>query len=96
MRGRAGPAFLAPAKKRQPELILLDLNLPDAHGLDLLRRLADNQETARIPVVASPPIPLGPARRATAPGARAVIGKPIDVGRFLRVVDEVLGTGNEG
>ena len=32
-------------------LILLDLNLPDAHGLDILRRLKDDQQYAMIPVI---------------------------------------------
>ena len=89
MQGRLG---LELAKEHQPELILLDLNLPDTHGLDVLRRLAEHRETAGIPVVvvtadASP----GHVRRAEALGARAVVSKPIDVPRLLAIVDATLG-----
>jgi signal transduction histidine kinase/CheY-like chemotaxis protein len=93
IQGRLG---LALAKEHQPELILLDLNLPDTHGLDVLRRLAEDRETASIPVIvvtadASP----GQIRRAEALGARAVVSKPIDVQRLLAIVDATLGRRND-
>jgi CheY-like chemotaxis protein len=93
MQGRLG---LQLAKEHQPELILLDLNLPDTHGLDVLRRLAEHRETASIPVVvvtadASP----GQIRRAEALGARAVVSKPIDVPRLLSIVDATLDRRND-
>ncbi len=34
-----------------PALVLLDLNLPDIHGFEVMRRLKDNPKTARIPIV---------------------------------------------
>ena len=46
--GRAG---LALAARTNPKLILLDLNLPDMHGSELLRSLQQNPVTAAIPVV---------------------------------------------
>jgi CheY-like chemotaxis protein len=92
MQGRLG---LELAREHQPELILLGLNLPDTHGLDVLRRLAETRETASVPVVvvtadASP----GQIRRAEALGARAVVSKPIDVPRLLAIVDATLDRRN--
>jgi len=88
MQGRLG---LDLAREHRPGLILLDLNLPDLHGLDVLRSLAADARTADIPVVivtadATP----GQTRRARAFGARAVLAKPLDVGQFLTVVDSLL------
>jgi len=93
MQGRLG---LDLAREHQPALILLDLNLPDTHGLDVLRRLAADARTAGIPVVvitadATP----GQTRRAQALGARAVLAKPLDVGPFLTIVDGLLARNEE-
>ena len=88
MQGRLG---LELAREHQPALIVLDLNLPDTHGLDVLRRLAADARTAAIPVVvvtadATP----GQTRRAQALGARAVLAKPLEVAPFLTIVDGLL------
>ena len=40
------------AKSEQPELLLLDLRLPDCHGVDLLRRMREIPELADVPAVA--------------------------------------------
>jgi signal transduction histidine kinase/CheY-like chemotaxis protein len=89
MQGRLG---LTLAHEHQPALILLDLNLPDTHGLDLLQRLAADSRTARIPVlVITADATPGTRRRAAALGARQVLAKPLDVPQFLALVDTLLG-----
>jgi len=92
MAANQGRLGLDLAREHQPALILLDLDLPDTHGLDVLRRLAADARTAGIPVVivtadATP----GQTRRAKALGARAVLAKPLDVAHFLTVVNALLG-----
>jgi signal transduction histidine kinase/CheY-like chemotaxis protein len=88
MQGRLG---LDLAREHQPALILLDLNLPDTHGLDVLRRLAGDARTAGIPVVVvTADVTPGQTRRAHALGARAVLAKPLDVAPFLTIVDGLL------
>ena len=79
-----------------PDLILLDLDLPDVPGDDVLRRLQAEVDTRNIPVIvvsadASPTH----AKRLLATGAADYLTKPIDVRRFLRVLDRNLD-GNEG
>ncbi|WP_417915326.1 response regulator [Candidatus Electronema sp. JM] len=46
--GRAG---LSLAKTEQPDLILLDINLPDISGIDVCRKLKADADTSRIPVI---------------------------------------------
>jgi CheY-like chemotaxis protein len=78
------------AREHQPSLILLDLNLPDARGLDLLQALAADARTANIPVVViSADSTPGQHARALASGARAVLAKPLDVARFMDVIDPI-------
>ena len=86
MQGRLG---LELAKEHQPMLILLDLNLPDIAGEEVLQQLRDDPRTANIPVVivsadASP----RQVQRLLATGARSYLTKPIDVRELLRHIDE--------
>lgn len=47
-----GQTALFLAQGYQPDLILLDVMLPDVNGIEVVQRLKQNQETAKIPVVA--------------------------------------------
>ena len=70
------------ARDHRPALILLDLNLPDIHGFDVLRALAVDGATADIPVIViSAHVTPGQASRALSLGARAVLEKPLDIPR---------------
>ena len=46
-----GTQFLEALRKEKPELVLLDVMLPDIDGVTLLRRLREQQDTASIPVI---------------------------------------------
>jgi len=46
-----GEIGLRLAKKKKPDLILLDLILPKIHGFEVLKRLKDNEETKDIPII---------------------------------------------
>jgi CheY-like chemotaxis protein len=46
-----GPDALHAAATRQPDLILLDLMMPDIDGAEMSRRLRDDRATAEIPIV---------------------------------------------
>lgn len=79
------------AIKQPPTLILLDLNLPDIHGSDVLVQLRNNPATANIPVIVLS-ADASPSRieRMLAAGARNYLIKPFDIQRFLFLIDEAL------
>lgn len=78
-------------RQRRPDLILLDMHLPDISGLELLRRLKDEPELALIPVVVvSADATPAKLTEALTLGASNYVSKPVDVGRFLTLLDETL------
>lgn len=81
------------AKTENPRLILLDLNLPDLHGAEVLQVLQKTPETANIPVVvlSANAIPTQ-IEKLLASGARNYLTKPFDIDQFLAVVDEWAGS----
>ena len=89
MLGRLG---LDLAREHRPDVILLDLHLPDIAGEEVLARLVAEPATRRIPVVVlSADASSSQADRLLASGARAYLTKPIDVLAFLDLVGELLG-----
>jgi PAS domain S-box-containing protein len=79
------------ARAHRPELVLLDLNLPDMKGADALARLKTEPDTGDIPVVVlSADATPEQAERLIAAGAAAYVTKPIDVQQFLGAVDDAL------
>ncbi len=89
VRGETGVEL---AQIHSPKLILLDLNLPDMHGSEVLRRLQADPATAQVPVVVLSAVatPSQIERLLTA-GARNYLTKPFDIDPFLAVVDEMMG-----
>ena len=79
------------AREHQPALILLDLNLPDIMGDEVLRRLRADAATQHIPVImlSADATPRQIARLLEA-GANDYLTKPLDVKRFMTVLDENL------
>jgi signal transduction histidine kinase/ActR/RegA family two-component response regulator len=80
------------AREHHPNLILLDVHLPDMSGSDALRMLKRTSETSDIPVVVlSADATEGQKRRLMNAGATEYLTKPLDVARFLEILDEALG-----
>jgi CheY-like chemotaxis protein len=91
MHARSGGDGVEMAQTLQPKLILLDLNLPDMHGSEVLRQLQRQPETTNVPVVvlSADATPSQIERLLTA-GARNYLTKPFDIDPFLAVVDEMV------
>jgi signal transduction histidine kinase/CheY-like chemotaxis protein len=88
MQGRLGVEL---ARQHKPILILLDLNLADVSGEEVLGMLRDDPATAHIPVaiVSADAMPRQ-VQRLLSRGATAYLTKPIDVRQLLELVDKSL------
>jgi PAS domain S-box-containing protein len=88
MQGRVG---LELARQHTPDLILLDLHLPDMPGWQVLAQLKADHLTREIPVVVISADATSPQiKRLLSAGARAYLTKPLDIPEFFRVIDEAL------
>src|SRR2546423_6775364 len=86
-----GSMGLELARQHQPDLVLLDLHLPDMNGDQVLVWLRSEPRTRKIPVVViSADAVNSEMIRLKELGARAYITKPFEVQHFLQVVDEML------
>ncbi len=88
-----GGLTLELARQHHPDLIVLDMHLPDIQGDDVLAQLRADPATAGIPVVmCSADATERRRKQLLAAGAYAYLTKPVKVQRFLRMLDEVLNS----
>jgi len=79
------------ARQHRPDLILLDVHLPDVKGEDLMAELRADAQLKDVPVVViSADATKHQIERLADAGAKEYLTKPIDVEQFLRVVDRYL------
>jgi PAS domain S-box-containing protein len=82
---------LAAIRARRPDVILLDMHLPDINGMELLRHLKNDPATGAIPVViVSADAMQANVEAASGAGASRYLTKPVSVTEMLGVIDEVL------
>ena len=84
------------ARQHKPDLILLDLDLPDIRGDEVLGRLRRDPLTEGIPIVIlSADATSGEINRLLGRGAIDYLTKPVDVNEFLRVLNQVFASPGE-
>jgi two-component system cell cycle response regulator len=90
--GRDG---LAATHSERPDLVLLDLMLPDVDGLSICQKLADSLETCHIPVIILSGMEGDDVvRRCRAAGSRYFLRKPYDPNALLLLIRDALGDGH--
>lgn len=86
-----GTEGVALALEHRPDLVLLDLRLPDVDGWEVLRRLRAGSDGGRTPVVAVTAHAMrGDRERALAAGFDDYLTKPIDVATFSQSIGRLL------
>jgi two-component system, cell cycle response regulator DivK len=86
-----GLSGVALAETEIPDLILMDINLPDIDGLEATKRIKAQSHLAHIPVVALTANAMyGDEERILAEGADGYISKPVSKARLVDVVVEYL------
>jgi two-component system, sensor histidine kinase and response regulator len=94
MEGRLGVDL---ARKHLPQLILLDLHLPDIPGWEVLGRLKADATTRNIPVVViSADATAGQIKKLLSTGASAYLTKPLDIDQFMSAFDKFAQPVGEG
>jgi protein-histidine pros-kinase len=79
------------ARRHLPDLVLLDLHLPDIPGEEVFRRLRGDELTRHIPIViVSADASRETLRRLEDAGAKRFLTKPVNVELFLETIDELL------
>src|SRR6202050_3153186 len=85
---RSGIEAVELARKHRPDLILMDIQLPEVSGLEVTQWLKDDEELRTIPVVAVTAFAMkGDEEKIRQGGCEAYLSTPISVVKFFETVD---------
>ncbi|WP_455466713.1 response regulator [Bartonella sp. B39] len=88
---RNGLMALELARSSMPSLILVDIQLPEVSGIDVIKQLKEDEELRSIPIVAVTAFAMkGDEERIRASGCEEYMSKPISVPRFITMVKHFL------
>ncbi len=92
IRTRNGLEALDLARDHMPNLILMDIQLPEVSGLEVTKWLKEDDALKHIPVIAVTAFAMkGDEERIRQGGCEAYISKPISVPKFIEVIKSFLG-----
>lgn len=88
---REGIKALEMAREHHPDLILMDIQLPEVSGLEVTRWIKDDEDLKSIPIIAVTAFAMkGDEERIRAGGCEAYISKPITVAGFFETIGRFL------
>lgn len=86
-----GMEVLRLAREHKPDLILMDIQLPEVSGLEVTRWIKEDEELRAIPVIAVTAFAMkGDEEKMRKGGCEAYIAKPISVASFLETVERFI------
>lgn len=86
-----GREALSLARKHHPDLILMDIHLPEVSGLEVTRWIKDDESLKSIPIIAVTAFAMkGDEERMRAGGCEAYLAKPISVAHFIKTLQQFL------
>ena len=91
LQSRDGMEALKVARTHKPDLILMDIQLPEVSGLEVTKWLKEDEDLRSIPVIAVTAFAMkGDEEKIREGGCEAYISKPISVVNFLETVEKFL------
>lgn len=91
LQSRDGAEALALARRHRPDLILMDIQLPEVSGLQVTKWIKEDDDLRSIPIIAVTAFAMkGDEQKIREGGCEAYIAKPISVVSFLRTVERFL------
>ncbi len=91
LRTKSGVEAISLARMHRPDLILMDIQLPEVSGLEVTRWLKDDEELRAIPIIAVTAFAMkGDEEKIRQGGCEAYLSKPISVAKFLETVNSFL------
>src|ERR1700733_4472658 len=89
---RNGVEAVELARKHRPDLILMDIQLPEVSGLEVTQWLKDDETLRPTPLTARTAFPMkGDKEQIRQGGCQAYLSKPISVAKFFETIDQFLG-----
>jgi two-component system cell cycle response regulator DivK len=89
---RSGLEAIDLARAQRPDLILMDIQLPEVSGLEVTKWIKEDDDLRSIPVIAVTAFAMkGDEERIRQGGCEAYLSKPISVNKFIETVKAYLG-----
>ena len=89
---RDGLDAVAVVKRHQPDLILMDIQLPEISGLDITKKIKADKDIAHIPIIAVTAFAMkDDEEKILRAGCQSYISKPISIANFLDTIRKFLG-----
>ncbi|MEM9279672.1 MAG: response regulator [Pseudomonadota bacterium] len=83
------------ARAEKPDLILMDIQLPEVSGLEVTKWIKEDDSISHIPVIAVTAFAMkGDEERIRQGGCEAYISKPISVASFVKTIQYYIGDGD--
>ncbi len=80
------------AREHRPDLILMDIQLPEVSGLEVTKWIKEDESLKAIPVIAVTAFAMkGDEEKIREGGCEAYLAKPVSVANFLETVEKFLG-----
>jgi two-component system cell cycle response regulator DivK len=89
---RNGLEALDLARTHRPDLILMDIQLPEVSGLEVTKWIKEDEDLRAIPIIAVTAFAMkGDEERIRQGGCEAYLSKPISIGKFIETVKTYIG-----
>lgn len=87
LQARTGPEALALLEKQVPDIILLDINIPDVDGLEVARQIKTDNRLKHIPLIATTAnVLVGDRERCLDAGCDDYLPKPLDIRQLRQIM----------